>query len=204
MGLIADVGSIFTKALPWVTAGINLLSTVESYQGAKAVENQGRYNAELLRDEADAAWVSYTDKANVLREQQRLFVATQRTNYAKSGVTLEGTPMLVLNDIVAKHRLDQVAAYHTAQADYTHDIRAARLTEWQGYQQADAIRSGALSQFGASLVASKLRYPVPWTDKDTDEVQAAAVEAASAPRYTRAQANAVPGGAGWRPMRSGY
>lgn len=201
MALLDEVGSIFTKALPWVSAGINLLSTVKAYQGANAIEKQGQYNAQQMREEADAGWTAYRDKAAILTEQQRLFYATQRTNYLKSGVELQGTPMAVLADIVHRQRMDQVALYHTAQADYIHDVKAARLAEWQGYQEADAVRSKALSNFGASLISSKLSYPVPWQPADTTAVVDAATSS-SGPHYTPAQANAVPGASGWRPARA--
>jgi hypothetical protein len=205
MSLLSTVGSIFTKALPWVSAGLGLLSTVKSYQGASALEKQAGFNAEVWRDEAAASWRSYQDKAQILRNEQRLFNQTQTANYAKSGVTLEGTPMEVLNDFIYRQSLDQHALYDTAVAEDKRRKTEAANAIWQAHGQANAMRTQALSNFGATLINStgRVNYGAPWTPED----DAAVTEAATAtprrvtrPNYSRAQANAVPGGAGWRPV----
>ena len=208
MTLINTIGSMFTKALPWVSAGLGLLSTVKSYQGANALEKQAGFNAEVWRDEAAASWRSYQDKAQILRDEQRLFNQTQTANYAKSGVTLEGTPMVVLNDFIYRESLDQNALYNTAVAEDKRRRAEAANAIWQAHGQANAVRAQALSNFGATLInsADRVNFGAPWTRSDDAAVVEAATSAplrVTRPNYSRAQANAVPGGAGWRPITAG-
>lgn len=207
MSLLSSVGDLFTKALPWVSAGLGLLSTVKSYQSAKAVEKQGAFNADVWRAEAAANWRSYEDKAQIMRHEQRIFNETQKANYAKSGVALEGTPILVLNDIIYRQKLDETALYHEASAQDAKLKRQGAQAEWQAYNEASAIRSQALSNFGSSLLGAsgRVMYGDPWTSSDDEKVKAKATKAptkVTRPNYTRAQANAVPGGSGWRPVQA--
>lgn len=206
MSLLSTVGSIFTKALPWVAAGVGLLSTVKQYQGAKAIEKEGEFNAQVFLDESAAAWRSYEDKAAILRDEQRRENAAARTGYAKSGVALEGTPMTVLSDFVYRQSLDQTALYNTAVAQDKSLKTKGALVQWQAYNQAGALRSQALGNFGASLIstAGRVQYPTPWTKADDTAVVESAKTAprVTRPNYSRAQANAVPGASGWRPVAS--
>ena len=201
MALLDTIGNLFTKALPWVSAGVGLLSAVKSYDAAGQVEKQGRINAQIERSDAVAYWRSYEDRAAIMRNEQRRFTATQRTNYAKSGVVFEGTPMEVLNDISYHQTLDLQAMRSEADANWRKAQTSANVTEWQCYQQGSATRTQALSNFGSTLLTSQLSYGKPWKSSDTAKVKKAAAAPASTPRYTRQQANAVPGGRGWRPVR---
>lgn len=197
---LLDVGTMFTKALPWLQVGLNLFSTVKSLDSASAVESQGRYNAQARLEEADAVWRAYEDRAAILREQQSRFTATQTANYAKSGVTMQGTPMLVLNDMVYRQHLDQVALYDTANVEYKRLVNESHMLEWQAYQEGSSVRDQALANFGSSLLSTQSQFGLPWTKKTTDEVVSTATPAPRKPNYTPAEANAVPGGRGWRPM----
>lgn len=115
--------------------------------------------------------------------------------------------MIVVNDIVAQQQLDQTALYHEASAADARLKREASLAQWQSHNQASSIRSQALANFGSSLLgaAGRVTYGNPWTSSDDEKVtqQATSKPArVTKPRYTRAQANAVPGGAGWRPIQA--
>lgn len=204
MSVVSAIGDIITKALPFVSAGLGLLSTVKSYQGAKAIEQQGQYNTEVYNDEAAAAWRAYQDRAAIQRDDQRRANATAVTQYAKSGVTMTGSAMDVLNDMVYRQKLDNTALYDTAAVDSKRLRTQAVQAEWQAHNQANAVRSQALTNFGSTLLgtADKLYYGNPWTSKTDDKV-VASIEAApkSKANYTRAQANAVPGASGWRPIQ---
>lgn len=199
---LLDVGKMFSNALPWLQVGFDLFSTVRSVQGAGAIEAEGRYNAQAKQEEADAAWRAYEDRAAILRDQQGRFLATQTTNFAKSGVTLQGTPMEVLNDMVYRQHLDQVALYDTASVEYKRTVNEGHMAEWQAYQRASSVRDQAFSNFGASLLSTQTQFAAPWTKSTTDAVTAAAAPETAGPHYTQAEANAVPGSRGWRPMRS--
>lgn len=203
MSLLTTVGTLITKALPWVSAGIGLLSTVKQYQGAKAIEKEGAFNRAVFDDEAAAAWRSYEDRASILREQHRIENAAARANYAKSGVTLSGSPMVALLAFKRRQEADERALYNTAVAGDRQIRSKGAMAEWQAINTANSVRSQALGNFGASLLstAGRISYATPWTSADDDKLVAETPTArATKPRYTRSQANAVPGGRGWRPM----
>lgn len=197
-----SVGAMFKAALPWISTGLNLLSTVKQYQAASTIEKQGKFNAQVFRDEAAAAWRSYNDQAAIQRHEQRLFQGAARAAYGKAGVAMEGTPMEMLADIVYRQELDQVALFNTAAVGQKKLAREAAMAEWRGYQEGSAIRSQALGAFGTALLAPTYRYGTPWTGADTSD---AASRASSAPAARRvspaARGNQVPGARGWRPVR---
>ena len=202
---LETIGRLFTSAAPWISAGMNLLSTVKAFQGAGALEKEGRFNREVYEDEARQSWVAYEDQAAILQHQQRYFRETARTGFLKSGVEMQGSPMEVLNEIVYQQSLDQTAMYHTAQAGYRKLMNQGAMAEWQAYEQGSAIRSQALGNFGSSLLTSQLRYPAGWDKRTTDGVVAGVDSAPpAASNYTRAEANAVPGRGGVRFGRTTY
>ena len=116
---------------------------------------------------------------------------------------MAGSPMEVLNEMVYQQGLDSQALYHTAVADDKKLKTQGALAEWEAYQKGSAIRTQALGNFGSSLLTNQLRYPVGWDKKTTDAV-VANVDEAAAPRYSRAEANAVPGSSGLRFGRTTY
>lgn len=162
MDFLATIGKLFADAAPWIAAGTGLLSTISNFQGAGAIEEQGRINREMYEAEAAATWRAYEDRASIMAHEQRLFYATQRTAYAKSGVEIQGSPMEMLNDIIYRQGQDRRALYTTAVAERKKLLTQANLDEWQGYQQGSAIRTQALSNFGSTLLSANLNYPTGW------------------------------------------
>lgn len=159
MSLLTTIGDLFVKATPWISLGSNLLSTVKSFDAAKDIEKAGTFNRKVFEDEAAASWQAYEDQAAVLRHEQRVFYGEQQNKYAVSGVALEGTPMLVLNDILARQELDQTALESQAKVEWTSRLNKGALAEWEAYQQGAAMRSGALTNLTSTLLSQDIRYP---------------------------------------------
>lgn len=207
---IEAIGNLFRAATPWVSLGVNLLSTVKQFDAAKASEKFGEYNREVFEREAAASWHNYQDRATIMQREHMLFRAQQSTAYSKAGVAVSGSAIEVLNDIVYQQELDQRALYSEAVVERASRLNRGAVMEWQAYQEGAGIRSKALSNFAATLMDPDIRYP--WRSQDTQQYvsQAAGPGApqgsggspmatTTGPNYTRAQANAVPGRRGWRP-----
>jgi hypothetical protein len=162
MEFLAAVGRIFNNALPWVSAGLGLLSTVKQFGAAGNIEKQGRINRGILELEAVYAWRAQEDKANEERYQQNLFYGAQVSAYGKSGVFMEGTPMGVLSDI----EQDNLARLHGAESEQSKLAAEAAKVEFVAYQQGSSTRAEALGNLGATLLTSNLRYPLTWDETE--------------------------------------
>jgi hypothetical protein len=166
MEFLAAVGRIFNNALPWVSAGLGLLSTVKQFGAAGNIEKQGRINRGILELEAVYAWRAQEDKANEERYQQNLFYGAQVSAYGKSGVFMEGTPMGVLSDIVDRFEQDNLARLHGAESEQSKLAAEAAKVEFVAYQQGSSTRAEALGNLGATLLTSNLRYPLTWDETE--------------------------------------
>ena len=150
--MFEQIGELFRTATPWISAGMNLLSTVKAFEAAGDVERVGAFNRKVFEDEAAAVWRSYEDRATILTNEQRQFYAEQRAAYAKSGVEIQGSAVEVLKDIVYRQELDQVALRNEAVAERLSRLNKGAVAEWQAQQEGSGIRARALSNFAASLL----------------------------------------------------
>lgn len=204
MSALSTIAKVFSNALPLVQTGLALFSTVKGYQAASAIEDEAKFNIRVFDAEREAAWRAYNDEASILRHEQDMFMSTQVAAYGKSGVMMAGSPMEVLADMTYRQQLDQTALYNRADVEQKKLQRQAHLAEWQAYQQASAVRTKSLANLGVTLMDANYRYGSMWSSSDREKVEKAAASSpkrAPAPRYTKQQANAVPGARGWRPVR---
>jgi hypothetical protein len=78
------------------------VATAAAVAGGVQQYQQGQANAKLAKQEA-----AFEEDANRMRARQIL--AEQRVGYAKAGVTLEGSPLNVMEDTAAQAELDALA-----------------------------------------------------------------------------------------------
>lgn len=76
-----------------VSAGLEILGGLFGYLQSEQAAEQAQSRGRMLRDEADADAQRYAEQARVFKE-------TQALSYLKSGVTLEGSPLDVLDETV--------------------------------------------------------------------------------------------------------
>ena len=117
------------EPLMLLAMGSSVLGGVVAAQGAKAAgagqEQQARaeaeaadYNAQVTRQEAAA------EEARRRRESSRQ-LAQIRSGRAKSGVTMEGTPLMVLEESAELAEIDALSARWSGQASAGLDERRA-------------------------------------------------------------------------------
>lgn len=160
MSVFSTIGDIFTKAAPWISVGANLLSTVKQLESAKAIERQGTFNRGVFEQEGLAIWSNYEDRAAIMRNQQRQLRAEQATAFAKSGVTLAGSPAYVMAETLYLQELDQSAMYKQAVADRQSAVNKGELAAWEAQQQGAATRSQAYGQLAGTIAqGAQLLFP---------------------------------------------
>ncbi|MCB1631039.1 MAG: hypothetical protein KDI23_04360 [Pseudomonadales bacterium] len=153
MAVFSTIGDIFRTAAPWISVGANLLATVKQFESAKAIERQGAFNRGVFEAEGAAIWENYEDRAAILQAQQRRLRGEQAAAYAKSGVTLAGSPALVMAETLYLQELDQSAMYRQAVADRQSALNKGALAEWEAQQQGAAVRADAYG--GIARVAAQ-------------------------------------------------
>lgn len=149
LGYVATSTILLYTALAATAAG-SYMSYNASQTAAKNAENAGKYNATVQQNaainESNAAVENARRKA---RETARA-AAQQRAELAARGLTMEGTPLIVLGDTLTELERDIASASWEASNRAQNLIHGAGMSLWEGQTQASAIRS----QANADLVSS--------------------------------------------------
>lgn len=141
-------------ALAGASAGLNLLSGLFGYMDAQDQAAQSESRGRLLRMEAEADAQRYA-------EQARGFKATQKLAYLKSGVTLEGSPLDILDETarVASENLSAMRA--RAQAGQNAQNAEADAARSRGRAALIGGIAGAASTAATASYKSQLNSPTP-------------------------------------------
>lgn len=116
-------------------------SAAASLHAAKQQEKIGEYNAKISENNAISVRQQATFEADKQRENTRKLLAIQRAGFAKSGVGLGGSPLLVMEQTARDAELDAQTI------EYGGEVKAA------GYQS-----SAGLSLMESSAAASASRW----------------------------------------------
>jgi|SRR5215217_1913032 len=118
-------------------------------QAAKTAKEMGEYNAKLAENQAQQVDMDARESVKRRREQNRRFQGMQRTAFAKSGVSIEGSPLEVMAETAGILELEALDASRQA-SQQTSALRAQGAYDRRvGSTQARAAYIGA----GASLLA---------------------------------------------------
>jgi hypothetical protein len=118
-------------------------------QAAKSAKEMGEYNAKLAENQAQQVDMDARESVKRRREQNRRFMGMQRTAYAKSGVTIEGSPLEVMAETAGILELEALDASRLAEQQGRALRGQAALDRRVGSTQARAYNIGA----GASLLS---------------------------------------------------
>lgn len=125
-------------------AGLELLAGLFGYLAGEEIAGAAESRARMIRMEADADATRYA-------EQARGFQATQKLAFLKAGVTLEGSPLDILDETV------RVSAENISAIRAGGEARALGA-KWEGAQARiggrNALIGGALSGFGRVSMAA--------------------------------------------------
>lgn len=138
------------------------VSAYSAYQQGQAISQQSALNALIAKRNAELA----AEKANLLkmstelesekfRKQAKLLKASQETLYAKSGVSMAGTPIVVMAETQRQADIDDIAIRYAgntevaiALAQKAQQEQASLLYKMQGSQ---ARIAGTLNAGGSFL-----------------------------------------------------
>ena len=81
-----------------LVAASALASAYASYQSGRAQQDAANFNSAMANQQAKQARDVAKIKEENYREQVRRHMATMRAQYSASGVTMEGTPLMVMMD----------------------------------------------------------------------------------------------------------
>ena len=95
--------------MAWVGIVAAAIAAGASVAGGLQQQEQAKVNAQVLEDQARVQKQAAALEADTLRRQAEAVKSRQRAAYAASGVTLEGSPLQVLEDTAAEAELDALA-----------------------------------------------------------------------------------------------
>lgn len=133
-----------TIALMAVIAGAGV-SAYSSYQQGKAEDRLHKFNANQREVEAMTSERDGRVMANSQRAQSAALLSKQRAMYAKSGVVLEGTPLLVQADTASNLEMEALEIERTANIDAHRNRMGAVQDRMQGKAARRAGNLGAVA-----------------------------------------------------------
>lgn len=148
-GLFGSAGA-FSLGTTLGTLG-TIGGVVGALSSSQAASDIARQNAALARQQA-------AQQERELRRKNRQILGRQRALFSKSGVQLEGTPLLVQQETAAEGELDALNIRHSGNlrsAQFLNQARAARL------RGQNALLQGVIGIGRTILTAPQPRAPLP-------------------------------------------
>ena len=120
-------------------------------------------NANAMNANAQQAMIAANFEANQKRAQTRRTLASNTSAYLKSGVSLEGTPTLALEEQASEGELDALTSLYTGKVQAANYSNQAALQRYYAQQQRDA----GDTMFRNSLITGVAKVLYPKTTKLT-------------------------------------
>src|SRR3990167_4511580 len=155
--LAGSIGGAKGASLPALSLGIflvgagSLFGAVSSMQAGRAAQQNSAMQAELFRREAEQRRQISERDAEAFRKRQSRLQGTLRARIGGSGVTMEGTPLMVAEDIAAESELQRLRILHGGAADESRLLTQASLERFAGQnaRRQGNLRAGSLLLKGA-------------------------------------------------------
>jgi hypothetical protein len=143
--------TLLALAVGTAAAGAGL-SAFGQLQAGKAEQDAAEFNAKIQEDDAVAAERKAKYDEEIHRERVKQFISQQRAAIGKSGVQIEGSPLLATIDAAEKGEMDALAIRHGGQVSANRFRSQAQLSRLQGQQarKASKIKAGSTLLTGAS------------------------------------------------------
>lgn len=146
-GGAVTAGGLATGVATAAAVGGTYMSVQSSSQQAKAQSAMLNYNAKIDEQNAELKRREGMDRASEIRDRTRRLVGSQRTGYAKAGVTREGTPLLMELETQEMGELDAMMTQYNAQVGAQQHLSQAKYNRMGA---SSAKRTGRLKA-GQSL-----------------------------------------------------
>lgn len=124
------------------------VSTVGTLKAGEKQQEAYNYNAQVAEETAVQEQKKSAYDEQMHRAEVRRILSTQRALYGKSGVTIEGSPLLVMEDTAKQGELDALAIR------YGGDVAAARARSEASLlrMQGENVREASYYQAGSTLL----------------------------------------------------
>jgi len=135
-----------------LAAGSAIVGAVGAIQQGKAQQSMANYNAAVAERAAESAKVAAAFEESAQRSQAEKLRSTQRALFARSGVTPEGSPLLVEADTAAQAEQDALAIRFSGSAAEARAKSQAAMSRFEGRvaKQASMFKAGTSLLSGAS------------------------------------------------------
>ena len=149
------------------TAAQSVMSGMAANQAGKANAAIARHNAQLQRNQAEAARAKAAFDANEIRRKGLRITSQGRTSYAKGGVEIAGTPVEVLGQIAADVEFDAQAQMYDGELAANNYLSQASMSEYEGRvarfrgksQMQSSMIGAGVSLIGAGFSSGTLSNP---------------------------------------------
>jgi hypothetical protein len=145
-------------ALPYIAVAMTAIGTgVSAYgqiQQGKSQAAQAEYNAKLAKRNAKSARESAEYEARQKRRGTARLIGRQRALYAKAGVTMEGSPLDVLQETAAQGEMDALMierGYAQQEAAYKSQSELAKMRA-RNYRQQGYFGAGSTLLTGGGQI----------------------------------------------------
>ena len=132
-----------------ISAAATGIGTYMSVQGQRAAADQAektaKYNADVQRNQAMQEMEVAKENARRKQRENSRILARQRAMVASQGLAMEGTPLAVLGETATTLQRDILDMGYQAQQRVRSLQASANMGLWEGRNQANAMRTGALT-----------------------------------------------------------
>lgn len=164
-----------TLALTAASAAATGIGAYMSAQGQKnaaiGVEKTAKYNAKIQRDQAMKENQAAAENVRRKTRENARILGRQRAAIAQSGLSMEGTPLAMLGETSSMLQRDILDMGFDAQNRVTSLQSSANMGLWAGKNQANALRTDALTTglAGVATVSSGLLSSSGYTAPKTTQ-----------------------------------
>lgn len=136
-------------------AVMTVISAVSSIAGGISKNNAAKKEAAALGDQARLAEMESADEARIHARQVRKFSANQKSAFLKNGVTLDGSPLAVLEDTrdSGQEEVNSIMRSGAAKAQLIRD--KSEITKSEGRSALIGGFSSAASSASSSYLGAK-------------------------------------------------
>ena len=133
------------------------VSAIGAISQGVAAQQAAEFNAAIARQNAEIERQRATLQEETERRRSRALLGAQRATFAKAGVTLEGTPLLVQQETAAEAELDARIIRHGGQLNVARELARARAERFGGRAALSAglFRAGTTLLTGAGDIAKR-------------------------------------------------
>lgn len=146
--------AVTALAVSAVATGVGTYMSVQGQRNAaKAAESTAKYNADVQRNQAMQEMEAAKENARRKQRENTRILARQRAMVASQGLAMEGTPLAVLGETATILQRDIMDMGYQAQMRTRSMQASANMGLWDGKNQSNALKTGALTS-GLQGIAS--------------------------------------------------